>query len=259
MSAIRLSHIFVNFQQSIAVAKDVAAVDDVMRCVWQSNGVGRLSDDEAQTLSDLAQARRGIRVTPPTSAVARMLSRFKPRRRQCPPDRHAARERRRDLGGAGNMPGTIRRAFTEGQRAVLTIIAGEVKHHGRCDLPIDKIAALAGCGRTTVQNAVHEARRLGLINVAERPQRGQKSLTNIVTIISAEWRAWLKRGPAAHRPIGSKVSSRTSKMMNPTKIKEARKDLFGAALSCSDAPSRPVAGLREERIAAVAQRGASWR
>lgn len=36
------------------------------------------------------------------------------------------------------MPPNLRHHYTEGQRAVLCIIAGEVKHHGICDLPIDK-------------------------------------------------------------------------------------------------------------------------
>ena len=40
------------------------------------------------------------------------------------------------------MPDTLRHHYTEGQRAVLCIIAGEVKHHGYCDLPIDKIVTV---------------------------------------------------------------------------------------------------------------------
>jgi hypothetical protein len=37
-------------------------------------------------------------------------------------------------------------------------------------------------------------RRLGLITVEERRRRGQKSLTNLVRIISAEWLTWLRNG-----------------------------------------------------------------
>jgi hypothetical protein len=36
------------------------------------------------------------------------------------------------------------------------------------------------------------ARRL--VTVEERRRRGQKSLTNIVRVVSAEWQAWLRRG-----------------------------------------------------------------
>jgi hypothetical protein len=86
---------------------------------------------------------------------------------------------------------------------VLCVLAGEVKHHGICDLPIDRIAALAGVCRTTTQTALHEARRLAHIKITERPQRGRKSLTNLVQILSPDWLAWIRRGPSAHRPIGS--------------------------------------------------------
>ncbi|WGD31889.1 hypothetical protein AncyloWKF20_08735 [Ancylobacter sp. WKF20] len=117
------------------------------------------------------------------------------------------------------MPDKLRGCFTEAERAVLAVLAGEVKHRGVCDLPIDKIAALAGVCRTSVQNALHEARRLGLIKVTYRPRRGAKSLPNMIEIVSAEWLAWLKRGPTAHKPTGSKSVAR-SKILNPTKIIE---------------------------------------
>lgn len=117
------------------------------------------------------------------------------------------------LGGSAVMPPNLRTAYTEGQRAVLTIVAGEVKHHGVCDLPIDKIAALAGVCRTTVQTALHEARRLLHIRITERPRPGRKNLTNVVEIIAPEWVSWIKRGPSAHRPSGSS----SVKMVSATK------------------------------------------
>ena len=63
-----------------------------------------------------------------------------------------------------------------------------------CVLPVDAIAALAGCSRTSVKNALRQARLLGLILVKERRIPGRKSLTNIVSIISKEWLGWLKLG-----------------------------------------------------------------
>jgi hypothetical protein len=36
----------------------------------------------------------------------------------------------------------MRHYYTEGERAVLCIVAGEVKHHGICELSIDEIADL---------------------------------------------------------------------------------------------------------------------
>jgi hypothetical protein len=89
--------------------------------------------------------------------------------------------------------------------------------------PIDKIAAIAGVGRTTVQNAMHEARRLGHITITERPRRGSKNLTNIVRISSQEWRTWSTRGPSAARLIGSNPP----KMVSTTKIKDLNKKEAG--------------------------------
>jgi hypothetical protein len=63
---------------------------------------------------------------------------------------------------------------------------------GRCIL--DEIADRAGIGRTTVQNAMHEARRLGHVEITERPQRGAKNLPNLIKITSRDWLAWVKRG-----------------------------------------------------------------
>ena len=168
--------------------------------------------------------------TIPTRAASKGVpslkaSRFTPRQRQRSPDRQASRDRRRRLGGSSVLPDTLRHHYTEGQRAVLCIIAGEIKHHGLCDLPIDKIAALAGVCRTTVQTTLHEARRLGHIRITERPLPGRKNLSNLVQIVSAEWRAWLNRGPSAHRPIGSKSVN----LVSTTKSRDIQKDRFVCA------------------------------
>lgn len=157
----------------------------------------------------------------PPAACAKPIraSRLLPRQRPRSPNRQASRDRRRRLGGSSALPDTMRHYYTEGQRAVLCIIAGEIKHHGVCDLPIDKIAALAGVCRTTVQTTLHEGRRLFHLKITERPMRGRKSLTNLVEIRSPEWRAWISRAPSEHRPIGST----SVKMASTTKNTEGRK------------------------------------
>jgi hypothetical protein len=108
------------------------------------------------------------------------------------------------------MPPDVRVRYTEGEASALTIIAREIQHHSLCDLPIDKIAALAGVSRTTVQNAIREAVRRGHITVERRPVKGRKNLTNLVRITSPEWLAWLKRGPT----IGFKTLP--PKILSPT-------------------------------------------
>lgn len=136
---------------------------------------------------------------------ARRLSQRFGRKWQRSPDRAASVRRRRQLGGSSSMPDTIRHHYTEGQRAALAVVSGEVKHHGICDLAIDRIAAVAGVSRTTVQNAIREARALGHIRVEARPRPGLKNLTNLVRIVSGEWLGWLKRGPSLARSIGFKT------------------------------------------------------
>lgn len=102
------------------------------------------------------------------------------------------------------MPEQVTRRLTQGEAAVLVII-GEVRSKGSCDLPIDAIAAKAGVCRTTVQNALREAQGRGpvpapaLIRVQPREVPGAKSLTKVVTIVSHEWLAWLKRGASGFK------------------------------------------------------------
>ena len=168
------------FYDSINGAASPDQLDNLGRAVWHHWGKGEFTDDEATFLNSAIDNRRplGRRASSAPGAVtakpvgrlhARLGSRFTPRQRPRSPDRQASRDRRRRLGGSSALPDTLRHHYTEGQRAVLCIIAGEIKHHGVCDLPIDKIAALAGVCRTTVQTTLHEARRLAHIRITEAP------------------------------------------------------------------------------------------
>jgi hypothetical protein len=159
--------------------------------------------------------------------LGRLGSRLCSRQRPRSPDRKASRDRRRMLGGSSALPPNLRHHYTEGQRAVLCVIAGEVKRHGVCDWPIDKIAAHAGVCRTTVQTTEHEARRLGHVRITERPRPGRKNLPNVVEVISREWSVWIKRGPSAARSIGSNPLTNAPKMVSPTRIIEKRKEERG--------------------------------
>src|ERR671928_511554 len=107
------------------------------------------------------------------------------------------------------MPARLAARFTPGELAALRIIADEVRDHGKCDLPLGKIAACAGVGRTTVQNAIRVAVRFGLMSVQERRLPGARSLPNIIRIISAEWRSWLERG---RKRGGYKIPNPTNKL-----------------------------------------------
>jgi hypothetical protein len=211
--------------KAINLSSNPDQLDETAQRLWGAWGAGQISDDESTYLQSLIERRRPLRhsalpAKPALSRLAsRLSSRFSPRQRQQSPNRKASRDRRRMLGGSSALPDNLRHHYTEGQRAVLCIIAGEVKRCGACDFPIDKIAALAGVCRTTVQTTLHEARRLLHIRITERPQPGRKNLPNLIEIISPEWRTWIKRGPSA----ASRIGSNFVKMVNPTKNTDLRK------------------------------------
>jgi hypothetical protein len=133
----------------------------------------------------------------PAKVFGRFTSRFiqrGTRKHPSSPDKEASRQRKRSWAGSG-MPRSMWKYYTEGERAVLCVVGDQVKKHGCCDFPLDRIAAVAGVSRTTCQNALRKARHAELahVTVEERPRVGQKNLTNIIRIISKDWLGWLKR------------------------------------------------------------------
>ena len=160
----------------------------------------------------LAHQPKGL--GPLRAAKSKMAFGWARRRPRRSPDREKSRQRTRMLGGSSSLPPQLRAAYTECERAVLTIIAREVKRHGICDHSVGQIAAEARVCVRTVQNAIAEAVRQGHICREEREQKGRKNLTNILRIMSLEWLAWIKRGP-----IGCKVFS-------ATKIIDSKQEAF---------------------------------
>ena len=133
------------------------------------------------------------------------------RKYQKSPDREVSWKRRRKLASKSiALPTEICDLFTEGERATLNIIANVVKENKTCDWSLDKIAAIAGVCRRTVQNAISKARDAGLVSVQLRPVRGRKNLTNVIRIVNELWQSWLKRVRSSFNlAIGCK-------MMHPT-------------------------------------------
>jgi len=218
-------------------------IDNIVRSIWHHHYKGELTDEEATFLANIADKRRplgrrtssapGVVTAKPLAALrGRLGSRFAPRRPPRSPDRQASRERRRRLGGSSALPDTLRHHYTEGERAGLCIVAGEIKRRGMCDAPIDRMAAQAGICRTTMQNALRKARQLGHLNVIERPMPGRKHQTNLITIASPQWRTWIARAPSAHRPIGFK----SVKMVSTTKNTDLRKKKTPQENRCNMVP-----------------------
>jgi hypothetical protein len=207
MMALALSATATRVYDSINAVTSPDVLDNIARAIWRDWGKGAFTDDEATLLTGAIDQRRPVTFHRPARGgagaynpagrlLARIGSKFRPRpcrKRLSDEERTKRRHRKRMLGGSSALPDTLRHHYTEGERAVLFIVAGEVKRHGICDLPIDEIADRAGVGKTTVQNAMHEARRLGHVEITERPQRGAKNLPNVVKVMSSEWLAWIRR------------------------------------------------------------------
>jgi hypothetical protein len=118
----------------------------------------------------------------------------------------ASVERRRSWASAGRLPPALAARFTLGEHAALALIAEEVRKRGACVLTLGQIAAQAGVGRTTVQNAIRVAKASGLIHVEESRKTPWVSNPNRITILDAGWVAWLRIG----RPTYG------FKLLNPT-------------------------------------------
>ncbi len=133
------------------------------------------------------------------------------------------------------MPAKIAAAFTPRELAVLSVIGRQCQRGGTCLLPIDQIAALAGTSRTTAQNALRAARRLGLIEVRERRRRGLPSMTNVIKVISADWSAWLKlSGPGVGFKLMSPTDSHLSSYGETPQNPHQRRAVQGRILSMRD-------------------------
>lgn len=180
------------FTAAAAAAQNTAAVDEIARLTWRAHSERQLTDVEAEAVSVSLQARRAVFATRRTASPLRpALGLPGASRSPRSPDRRASIERRRRQAMSGVVPAKIAAHFTMAELAVLTVVARQCQRTGVCVLHIDAVAALAGVSRTTVKRAIRQARLLGLFLVKERRIPGRKSLTNVITVISKEWTAWL--------------------------------------------------------------------
>ena len=193
-------------------------LDGIIKDMWVDHTHGLLADNEMEILDEAARTRREAfqeRRQAARPGPARRPGNApwgRARRRQRSPDKQASIERRRRLVASGPLPPPLAARFTWGEIAVMRIVGDECRVHGCCTLHIDAIAARAGVHRTTVQNALREAQgregRPGIITVQERRRRGQRSLTNIIRIVSREWLNWLHKGPSrSAMGVGSKCTA----------------------------------------------------
>jgi hypothetical protein len=161
------------------------------RDVWKAYGAECLTEDEAQRLAERIEAKRPKR-------QAGEVTSFKPVRpprpkRQRSPDKARSIARRRRLAKHSPVPPGLVDRFTTCELAVIYIVVTEILLHGRCSLFIALIAARAGTCETKVRDAIRKARDAGLLYRHERRRAGQKSQTNIVSVLNRQWGEWLRK------------------------------------------------------------------
>ncbi len=183
-------------------AAPCAALPAITAALWRAYGEGTVTETEAEALSALIDARRGAPIAPGLPKVepgpklggphphggsvtvpghvGRLRSTVGSR-----PRTDASMERRRRWAASGRLPPGLAARFTLAEQAVLALVAAETTRRKDCRLSIENMAAVTGVCRSTVKNAIREARRLGLLTVEERQITGFRHDTNVVCIISA--------------------------------------------------------------------------
>ena len=186
-----------------------AALPAVTAALWRAYGDGKVTEAEAEAMSVLIEARRLTYVSSdrlkagqspnPTgtdsgegTADPRKLVQAARRAVGSRPRTDASMERRRRWAASGRLPPGIAARFTLAEQAVLALVAAETARRKDCRLSIENMAAVAGVCRSTVKNAIREARQLGLLTVEERQITGFRNDTNVLRIISPEWLAWIR-------------------------------------------------------------------
>ena len=204
-------------QFAAAACHSIRQVDELAYLTWQAWSEGHITDDAAQDSQEAVQRRkaslRASVATPPER-----LPKAPPRRPiRGPAQRRKSITRRRRLSASGVLPASLAGGFTQGETSVLTVIGRECRkqRHHRCELTIDAIAALAGVCRSLAQRALHEADRFGIISLTERRRPSQRSLPNVVTIISSQWRVWLRLALGGVGP--EKETPRITRSYSPTR------------------------------------------
>lgn len=100
---------------------------------------------------------------------------------------------KRIMSGECGMPDDMGGWYTQGELAALAVVAGEVRQHGECALPVDEIADHAGVSRTTVQNALRYAGSEGHVVIEARYADDGKQRPNVIRIASRHWMKHMRR------------------------------------------------------------------
>ncbi|MDP4026969.1 helix-turn-helix domain-containing protein [Methylobacterium sp. NEAU 140] len=257
-----------------------AALPAVTAMLWRAYSEGQITEAEAEALSALVDARLTAvtdRAGPTRNGCGQDANTLQDRQNisrrpgvGSRPRTDASMERRRRWAASGRLPPALAARFTLAEQAVLALVASEVARRKDCRMAIEHMAAVAGVCRSTVKNAIREARRLGLLTVEERQVTGFRNLPNVVRVVSPEWTAWLRlgrrtppsaageggrhRGPhtSASSPRGGGVKSATG---TPTQVLESGKSRpVEPSKGCRRAAVRADGATRRDSVAGPSQR-----
>src|SRR5215204_292214 len=207
-----------------------AELPAVSALLWKAYAAGQVTEAEASALSEAIELKRALPA--PQKPVQR---RFGSR-----PKTPASLERRRRWAASGAMPPPLASRFTLAEQAVLAVVAAEHRKRGDCRLTNKEIADVAGVCITTVKNALRAARTLNLLSIEERRLTAFRNASNVVRIMSPEWRAWLRLGggvkSARRSPTQLKISA--SAQRNRTWAAERQGVRTGAAKQDSEGHGR---------------------
>jgi hypothetical protein len=183
------------FIEEIRRAVQAAPKNDLTRLsalLWKAYAGGAIGEGEAQGLSELIEAKKAAPASPNGASARRCGSR---------PRSSESLERRRRWCASGRLPPQLAAKFTIAEAAALAVVAVEVVKHGDCRLCVGTIAAIAGICERSVRNGLRAAERLGLLSIEARRLSAFRNQSNIVKIISAEWKLWLSRGSQSCKKV----------------------------------------------------------
>src|SRR5215210_3572823 len=161
-----------------------AELPTVSALLWKAFAAGQVTEAEASALSETIELKKALPA--PQKPVQR---RFGSR-----PKTPASLERRRRWAASGALPPALASRFTLAEQAVLAVITAEHRKRGDCRLTNKEVADVAGVCITTVKNALRAARSINLISIEERRLTAFRNASNVVRIVSPEWRSWLRFG-----------------------------------------------------------------
>jgi CRP-like cAMP-binding protein len=165
-----------------------AELPAVSALLWKAYAAGQVSEAEASALSEAIEVKKALPATQ-KPAQRRLGSR---------PRTSSSLERRRRWAASGALPPALASRFTLAEQAVLAVVAAEHRKRGDCRLTNKEIADVAGVCITTVKNALRAARTLNLLSIEERRLTAFRNASNVVRIVDASWRAWLRLGGGAN-------------------------------------------------------------